>query len=180
MATEPTFTIGVEEEYLLVDRATRDLAADPSKKMLAEIEKRLTGQVSPEFLRAQIEVETRVCGSIAEAREDLGHLRRTVAGVANDFGYAPIAAATHPFASWRDQKQTDKERYNDLAKDLQAVARRLLIWTTRACGHRRRRPAHRFDGSSPVFPAAPVGAFHFVAVLAGRGNRVDELPAHGF
>ncbi len=127
MATEPTFTIGVEEEYLLVDRATRDLAADPSKKMLAEIEKRLTGQVSPEFLRAQIEVETRVCGSIAEAREDLGHLRRTVAGVANDFGYAPIAAATHPFASWRDQKQTDKERYNDLAKDLQAVARRLLI-----------------------------------------------------
>ena len=127
MADEPTFTIGIEEEYLLVDQDSRDLAADPPQKMLAEIEKRLTGQVSPEFLRAQIEVETRVCGSIAEAREDLGHLRRTVASVANDHGFAPIAAATHPFASWRDQKQTDKERYNDLAKDLQAVARRLLI-----------------------------------------------------
>jgi carboxylate-amine ligase len=112
---------------LLVDQETRDLAADPPTKMLAEIERRLTGQVSPEFLRAQIEVETRVCGSMAEVREDLSHLRRTVADVANGYGLAPIAAATHPFASWRDQKQTDKERYNVLAKDLQDVARRLLI-----------------------------------------------------
>jgi len=127
MGNAPTFTIGVEEEYLLVDQETRDLAADPPAKMLAEIERRLTGQVSPEFLRAQIEVETRVCGSMAEVREDLSHLRRTVADVANGYGFAPIAAATHPFASWRDQKQTDKERYNVLAKDLQDVARRLLI-----------------------------------------------------
>jgi carboxylate-amine ligase len=127
MGNAPTFTIGVEEEYLLVDQETRDLAADPPAKMLAEIERRLTGQVSPEFLRAQIEGETRVCGSMAEVREDLSHLRRTVADVANGYGLAPIAAATHPFASWRDQKQTDKERYNVLAKDLQDVARRLLI-----------------------------------------------------
>ena len=127
MADEPTFTIGIEEEYLLVDQDSRDLAADPPQKMLDEIEKRLTGQVSPEFLRAQIEVETRVCSSVTQVRADLAKLRRTVASVANDHGFAPIAAATHPFASWRDQKQTDKERYNDLAKDLQAVARRLLI-----------------------------------------------------
>ena len=127
MADEPTFTIGIEEEYLLVDQDSRDLAADPPQKMLDEIEKRLTGQVSPEFLRAQIEVETRVCSSVTQVRADLAKLRRTVASVASDHGFAPIAAATHPFASWRDQKQTDKERYNDLAKDLQAVARRLLI-----------------------------------------------------
>jgi len=125
--TEPSFTIGIEEEYLLVDQETRDLATDPPAEMLEEIEKQLTGQVSPEFLRAQIEVETRVCGSIPEAREDLSHLRRTVANVANGYGCAPIAAATHPFARWDDQKHTDKERYNLLAKDLQGVARRLLI-----------------------------------------------------
>mgnify|MGYP001265142260 FL=1 len=58
---EPAFTIGIEEEYLLVDRETRDLCAEPPPSMMADCEQRLTGQVSPEFLRAQIEAETRVC-----------------------------------------------------------------------------------------------------------------------
>ena len=124
---EPAFTIGIEEEYLLVDRETRDLCAEPPPAMMAECEKRLTDQVSPEFLRAQIEVGTRVCSSIAEARADLSHLRATVADVAARHGLAPIAAATHPFADWHDQKHTDKERYNVLARDLQALARRLVI-----------------------------------------------------
>ena len=124
---EPAFTIGIEEEYLLVDRETRDLCAEPPPSMMADCEKRLTGQVSPEFLQAQIEVETRVCTSIAEARADLSHLRATVAEVAAQHGLAPIASATHPFAHWYDQKHTDKERYNLLARDLQALAYRLLI-----------------------------------------------------
>lgn len=124
---EPAFTIGIEEEYLLVDRETRDLCAEPPPAMMAECEKRLTDQVSPEFLRAQIEVGTRVCRSIAEARDDLSRLRATVADVAARHGLAPIAAATHPFADWHDQKHTDKERYNVLARDLQALARRLVI-----------------------------------------------------
>ena len=125
--TEPAFTIGIEEEYLLVDRQTRDLCAEPPSSMMEECENRLTGQVSPEFLQAQIEVETRVCKSIAEARADLSHLRATVAEVAAGHGLAPIAAATHPFARWHDQKHTDKERYNLLARDLQVLAYRLLI-----------------------------------------------------
>lgn len=124
---EPAFTIGIEEEYLLVDRETRDLCAEPPPSMMQDCEKRLTGQVSPEFLQAQIEVETRVCGSIAEARADLSHLRTTVAEVANQHGLAPIASGTHPFAHWHDQKHTDKERYNVLARDMQALAYRLLI-----------------------------------------------------
>jgi len=90
---EPALTIGIEEEYLLVDRETRDLCAEPPPSMMQDCEKRLTGQVSPEFLQAQIEVETRVCGSIAEARADLSHLRTTVAEVANQHGLAPIASA---------------------------------------------------------------------------------------
>ncbi len=123
---EPDFTLGIEEEYLLVDRATRDLAADPPKSFMAEIEGLLEGQVSPEFLRSQIEVETRVCTTIAEARAELAHLRRTVAEVAGRHGCAPIACSTHPFGSWTGQLHTDKERYNVLAEDMQVVARRLL------------------------------------------------------
>ncbi len=125
---EPSFTVGVEEEYLLVDRETRDLVNDPPDELMPRCEEALEdGQVNPEFLRSQIEIGTRVCESIAAAREELRHLRATVASVANDFGLAPIAASTHPFAKWTGQHHTDKERYNVLAKDLQVVARRLVI-----------------------------------------------------
>ena len=124
---DPPFTIGIEEEYLFVDRETRDLAVDPPASMIADCESRLTGQVSPEFLKAQIEVETRVCNSVAEARADLAHLRETVAEVADNHGMGLIAAATHPFAKWNEQQHTDKQRYNELAQDMQALARRLLI-----------------------------------------------------
>ena len=125
--SEPPFTIGIEEEYLLVDRASRDVAADPPATMMEECEALLTGQVSPEFLRSQIEVETRVCQSVREARADLALLRATVAAVAAKHGLAPIAASTHPFAQWNEQKHTDSERYNKLARDLQVLARRLFI-----------------------------------------------------
>ena len=124
---EPSFTIGIEEEYLLVDRTTRDLAQEPPPALLAKCEEALRGQVSPEFLRSQIEVGTRVCTSMQEARDQLIHLRSTVGQIANEFGLAPIASSTHPFAEWQSQHHTDKERYNVLAEDLQHVARRLII-----------------------------------------------------
>ena len=100
---------------------------DPPAAMLAECEGLLAGQVGPEFLRSQIEVGTRVCRSLAEARADLCRLRRTVAEVAARHGMAPIAAATHPFARWDAQKTTERRRYADLQDDLQGVGRRLAI-----------------------------------------------------
>jgi len=124
---EPSFTIGIEEEYLLVDRETRDLVSEAPKELLGACEARLEGQVSPEFLQCQIEVGTRVCTTIQEARADLAHLRNTIAEVSGQYGLAPIAASTHPFARWQEQHHTDKERYNILAKDLQFVVRRLMI-----------------------------------------------------
>ncbi len=124
---EPEFTIGIEEEYLLVDRQTRDLIAEEPKGVMKECEKLLAGQVTPEFLNSQIEVGTRVSNTLAEARDDLKRLRRTVGGVAEAHGLAIVAASTHPFANWDHQTHTDKERYRILARDLQAVARRLLI-----------------------------------------------------
>jgi glutamate---cysteine ligase / carboxylate-amine ligase len=124
---EPSFTLGIEEEYLLVDKATRDLVEDPPAELLGECERRLPGQVSPEFLRSQVEVATKVCASLGEARAQLAHLRQTIAEVAGNYGMAPIAASTHPFATWDAQKATDRERYITLQRDLQGVARRLII-----------------------------------------------------
>jgi carboxylate-amine ligase len=123
----PDFTIGIEEEYLLVDRASRDLASDPPPGMLSECQALVQGQVSPEFLRAQIEVGTTVCQTLGEARGQLAHLRRNVADVAARYDLAPIAASSHPFADWSRQKTTDRERYRLLARDIQAPARRLVI-----------------------------------------------------
>jgi carboxylate-amine ligase len=124
---EPTFTLGIEEEYLLVDRASRDLASDPPAEMLNECQARLPERVKPEFLRAQIEVGTAVCESLPQARAELAELRRVVAEIAAHHGLAPIAAATHPFAQWLLQKTTDRERYIALARDFQAPVRRLVI-----------------------------------------------------
>ena len=125
---EPTFTLGIEEEYLLVDRESRDLVTNMPPSMLEECAERCKDQlVSPELLRAQIEVGTRVCGSLAEARESLTELRTVVADVANSHGLAPIAASSHPFAQWTQQKHTERPRYAALYAEMQAAARRLLI-----------------------------------------------------
>src|SRR6056297_2665655 len=124
--THPDFTIGIEEEYLLVDLDS--LALSPSPEALMEAcQKDLQDQVSPEFLNCQIEIGSKPCLTIAEAREDLRHLRRTVARHARAHNLAPIAASCHPFADWRSQTHTDKQRYNDLDHDLAGVVRRMLI-----------------------------------------------------
>lgn len=126
---EPSFTIGVEEEYLLVNRQTRALAPEPPSELIAVCQETLggEGQVSPEFLRAQIEVGTRVCERPSAIRGELTRLRKIVGNAAAACGLAPIAASTHPFARWSDQQHTDKERYKVLAEDFQVVARRLII-----------------------------------------------------
>jgi carboxylate-amine ligase len=123
----PSFTLGIEEEYLLVDPQTMDLASDPPPSMIEECQRRCEGQVVPEFLRSQIEVGTPVCADIGQAREELVSLRRAVIEVAQDHGLAVIAASSHPFANWSDQIPTPKERYSLLEAEMRAAARRLLI-----------------------------------------------------
>ena len=124
---EPSFTIGIEEEYLLVDPETRNLADDPPASILEDCRKRIGDQVTPEFLRSQIEVGTQVCTSISEAAEQLRSLRCCIREVAESHGLAMIAASTHPIADWDLQKHTEKERYNTLAQSMQTVVRRMLI-----------------------------------------------------
>ena len=124
---DPTFTIGIEEEYLLVDLETRDLAVDPPRSLMSECKKRLKSRVSPEFMQSQIEIGTSKCDTLKQAAEELAFLRQTVSEVAGKHGLAPMAASTHPFAAWDSQKHTPKQRYDVIARDMQAVVRRLLI-----------------------------------------------------
>lgn len=126
MASQPAFSIGIEEEYLLVNSTSYELSEAPPSLLddcLAEME----GQVSPEFLQCQIEVGTKVCNTIGEARENLKRLRSTVSKCAAVYGLTPIAVSCHPSADWKSQHHTNRERYNDLERDLGGVVRRMLI-----------------------------------------------------
>ena len=123
---EPSLSIGIEEEYLLVDSDSLDLAEAPPELMEA-CGDALGGQFSPEFLQCQVEVGTRVCETVSEARDDLRRLRSTVRDHAARHGLRPIAVSCHPFADWKQQSTTDKDRYHDLREKLAGVARRMLI-----------------------------------------------------
>jgi carboxylate-amine ligase len=124
---EPPFTVGIEEEYLLVHRDTGEVDNDPPQELLKECTERGAGQIAPEFLRSQIEVSTCVCRTLAEARADLARLRALIIEVSRQYGLAPIAASTHPFSRSIAQKPTDKDYYSAMALEMQATARRLMI-----------------------------------------------------
>ncbi len=124
---EPAFTIGIEEEYHLVDRRTGALARDTPDTLFDEYVGELGDQVSPEFLKSQVEIATSVCRNVKEARTELQRLRHGVGKVAARHDLAILACSTHPFGDWREQAFVQKDRYEILARDMQAVARRLLI-----------------------------------------------------
>lgn len=120
-------TLGVEEEFFLVDPESRDLIADPNPAIF-EACKRTSGPhtVVHEFLRSQIETNTRVCSNFVELRQALTETRRIVIDAAREYKAAVIASSTHPFADWRMQLPTPKERYERLAITLQEI-RSLLV-----------------------------------------------------
>ena len=126
-STEPPFTVGIEEEYLLVDLDTRDVNENPPPRLLRACTELGAGQINPEFLRSQLEVTTRVCHSVADARADLARLRAIIVDAAREYGLAPIAASTHPFASATQQLPTEKEQFFALAREMQAAVRRLMV-----------------------------------------------------
>ncbi|MBP9591705.1 MAG: carboxylate-amine ligase [Steroidobacteraceae bacterium] len=128
MATrEPPLTLGIEEEYLLVDRDTRAVASEPPASLFADLHERTSGRAFPEFLRSQVEVATPVCRTVSDARRELGELRRAVIEESAKHGLAPIAASSHPFSLSSRQRRTDKERYIALLEEMQGAARRMMI-----------------------------------------------------
>ena len=125
--SEPALTIGIEEEYHLVDVTTRALVAEAPPGFIADCERILGPQVSTEFLRSQIEIGTRPCRTLDEARSELQRLRGGIVASAARYGLAPIAASTHPFARAGEARHTDRARYHALAHDLAGLGRRLLV-----------------------------------------------------
>jgi carboxylate-amine ligase len=129
-SAEPPFSVGIEEEYLLVNLDSRDVDENPPQPLLEECTRRCGGQVNPRFLRSQLEASTRPCRSIAQARAELARLRAIIAEVAGRYGRAPIAASTHPFAKSTRQITTEHEQFFAFANEMQGAARRLMVCGT--------------------------------------------------
>ena len=124
----PSFSLGIEEEYQTIDPVTRDLRSHIQTEMLAQGKLRLQERVKAEMHTSVIEVGTRICQNIDEAREDIYELRREMIKLASDHGLQLVAGATHPFADWRTQEIYPDPRYHQVVKDLQLVARANLIF----------------------------------------------------
>ena len=121
-------TLGVEEEFFLVDPDSRDLIADPDPAIL-EACAAAAGphRVTTEFLRSQVETNTRVCGSIAELRAALAETRSIVVDAAERHGAWALATSMHPFADWREQTPTARERYERFAITFQESFLRQVV-----------------------------------------------------
>lgn len=121
------FTLGIEEEFQIVDPQTRELRSRVSE--ILEDGKTLLGeQVKPEMIQSMIEVGTGICKDIQAARTDITNLRSILAGLARKKGLEIVAAGTHPFSHWHDQKIFDNERYNLIVEENQIIARSLLTF----------------------------------------------------
>ena len=121
------FSIGLEEEYLIVNKYDGELIIDPPKNLMRDCKKKLKQQVKPEFLKSQIEVRTKVCSTIKDLKKNLIFLRKNISEILNQYDLAPIAVSIHPFSRWEQQKHTEIRRYSALAEDFQIVGRRLVI-----------------------------------------------------
>ena len=121
------FTLGIEEEFQIVDPETRELKSHVSE-ILEEGVLLLGEKIKPEMIQSMIEVGTGVCANIQEARTDITTLRCIISSLARKKGMAIVAASTHPFSKWSEQKIYDGDRYKLLVDELQMVARSLLIF----------------------------------------------------
>lgn len=121
------FTLGIEEEFQIVDPVTRELKSHVSE-ILEEGKLLLGEKVKPEMIQSMIEVGTGVCANIQEAREDITKLRCIISSLARKKGLEIVAASTHPFSKWADQEIFDDAHYEYLVQELQMVARSLLIF----------------------------------------------------
>lgn len=121
------FTLGIEEEFQIVDPKTRELKSHVSE-ILEEGRMILGEQVKPEMIQAQIEVGTGVCRNIQEARDDITRLRSIISHLARKKDLEIVAASTHPISQWKEQKIYDDPHYDLLIEELQMVARSLLIF----------------------------------------------------
>lgn len=127
-AKAPPLTLGVEEEYQIIDPESRNLHAYISEFLSQDEKRDYKLDLKPEFMQSQVEVGSHVCRNIKEVRQELIRLRSSVSRMATENGLEIVAASTHPFARWEEQPITEGARYKELLDNMQAVARRLLIF----------------------------------------------------
>jgi len=125
----PSLTIGIEEEYQIIDPQTRELRSYITE-ILEEGRLVLLEQLKPELHQAMVEVGSSVCQTPAELKTELIRLRRAIIELAGKNGLKIAAAGTHPFSSWMNQEITPQERYYGVREDMQELAQRLLIFGT--------------------------------------------------
>jgi len=121
------FTLGVEEEYMVIDPASRELKSH-EQKIVQEGQKVIKDKVKAEMHQAVVEVGTDICADIDEALMDVSNLRNTISGIADSLGLWIGASGTHPFSHWESQLITDHIRYSEIVNELQEAARSNLIF----------------------------------------------------
>jgi len=124
----PSLSIGIEEEYQTIDPETRDLRSHIQMEILSKARLKIAEKVKAEMHQAVVEVGTKVCRDIKEAREDMRNLRREMISVASENGLLLGSASTHPFADWKVQEIYPDERYYRVVEDMQLVARANLVF----------------------------------------------------
>lgn len=121
------FTLGIEEEYMVMDPETRELRSH-EQKIVEQAQKVIKDKVKAEMHQAVVEVGTQICKNIQEAQEDVTLLRKTIHQIAGDLGFSIGASGTHPFSKWELQLITDNPRYMELLNEMQDAARSNLIF----------------------------------------------------
>lgn len=126
--TRPPLTLGIEEEYQIIDPESRNLHSYISEFISQDERRPSKLHLKPEFMQSQVEVGSHICRNVKEVRAEIKRLRRAVFEMAESNGLEIAAASTHPFARWDEQSITEGVRYKELLDDMQGVARRLLIF----------------------------------------------------
>src|SRR5205809_6871416 len=117
-AMDHTFTLGIEEEFAIIDPVSRELRSH-IQEILEGGKVTLKEQIKPEMHQSVVELGTEICGSIGDARTHVIDLRSKLAELAGRSGLKIASVGTHPFSHWRDQLITQGERYREIVKDMQ-------------------------------------------------------------
>ncbi|NJN80874.1 MAG: carboxylate-amine ligase [Caldilineaceae bacterium] len=128
MIERPSLTIGIEEEYQIVDPQSRELRAYITEFIKDDKMVMVERELKPEMHQSMVELGTPVCRNAAEAKEELLKQRRFICGLARDNGVEIVAASTHPFSNWAEQPVTPYPRYLGVLEEMQVLAQRLLIF----------------------------------------------------
>ncbi len=123
----PLYTIGVEEELMIIDGETMGLV-NRIEELLEAMPGHTVGEIKPELMESVLEIASPICSNIPEAHEHMGNLRRQVGKTAAKMGLRIGSSGTHPFAKWEEQRIVSREHYRDLVRSLRFLARQELLF----------------------------------------------------